>query len=124
VHAFDPTVGGTPPDCKGNPHITFHKQALGPRTGPSDVFLLVENLLDTMKRNNHTFIDVLKVMKRIIFIFLWSFFILDFKSSKEPLLPMSQDTIHRSHSFQSLIDEELFFLVEHLLDTTKRIEGA
>lgn len=61
MHAFDPTVGGTPPDCKGNPHITFHKQALGPRSGPTDVFMLVETLLDTMKKEGHTFIDVLKV---------------------------------------------------------------
>lgn len=61
VHAFDPTVGGVPPDCKGNPHITFHKQALGPKSGPTDVFMMVESLLDTMRRHNHTFIDVLKV---------------------------------------------------------------
>lgn len=61
MHAFDPTVGGTPPDCKGNPHITFHKQALGPQSGPTSTFLMVQSLLDTMKREGHTFIDVLKV---------------------------------------------------------------
>jgi len=61
VHAFDPTVGGLPRDCQDNPRITFHKQALGPHTGPSDTFMLVENLLDTMKAEGHTFIDVLKV---------------------------------------------------------------
>lgn len=61
MHAFDPTVGGTPPDCKGNPHITFHKQALGPKSGPTSTFLMVQSLLDTMKREGHTFIDVLKV---------------------------------------------------------------
>ncbi|GAB5029578.1 glycolipid 2-alpha-mannosyltransferase [Nannochloropsis oceanica] len=61
VHGFDPTVGGVPPDCKGNEHITFHKQALGPVSGPSDVFMMMETLLDTMKRQGHTFLDVLKV---------------------------------------------------------------
>lgn len=61
VHGFDPTVGGVPPDCKDNPHITFHKQALGPVSGPSNVFMMVETLLDTMKRQGHTFLDVLKV---------------------------------------------------------------
>jgi len=61
VHGFDPTVGGVPPDCKGNEHITFHKQALGPVSGPSAVFMMVETLLDTMKRQGHTFLDVLKV---------------------------------------------------------------
>src|SRR6056297_1114276 len=61
VHGFDPTVGGVPPDCKGNPHITFHKQALGPVSEPSDMFMMVETLLDTMKRQGHSFVDVLKV---------------------------------------------------------------
>jgi len=61
IFAFDPTVGGVPDDCKGNPNIKFHKQALGPKTGPNDVFMMVENILDTMKANGHTFIDMLKV---------------------------------------------------------------
>lgn len=61
VHGFDPTVGGVPPDCKGNPHITFHKQALGPVSEPSDMFMMVETLMDTMKRQGHSFVDVLKV---------------------------------------------------------------
>jgi hypothetical protein len=61
VHAFDPTVGGVPADCRDNPHINFHKQALGPATGPTDMFVLVESMLDTMKRLGHSYVDVLKV---------------------------------------------------------------
>ena len=61
VHAYDPTVGTVPPDCKDNENIVFHKLALGPETKPDDTFLMVEHLFDSIKQNGHTYVDILKV---------------------------------------------------------------
>merc|ERR1712232_1163355 len=39
----------------------FHKQALGPQSGHTKDFLVMESLTDTMSRLGHSWIDILKV---------------------------------------------------------------
>ena len=65
MHAFDPSVGTLPiyAGAKAGlrPPISFHKQALGPWSGHSSVWMLMETLTDSMKRLGHDYVDVLKV---------------------------------------------------------------
>lgn len=62
IHAFDPTIGKLPllPNDKNIP-MQFHKSALAAKSGSSSTFLHQENILDTMHRLNHSYIDILKV---------------------------------------------------------------
>jgi len=61
VHAFDPTVPGLPVEGTTAKHITFHKQALSGKSGPTKDFLNTEGLADTMARLGHSYLDILKV---------------------------------------------------------------
>lgn len=84
IHAFDPTIGVMPyvtidqVQSSGNVNeilkkdkfvanddivktVTFHKTAMGVRSGRWAEHSLAENLYDIMHRLNHTFIDILKV---------------------------------------------------------------
>lgn len=60
IHAFDPSVGDVPAVHKSS-RITFHKQGLANHTGYSSSLMIVEHLIDTMTRLNHSYIDILKV---------------------------------------------------------------
>jgi len=63
VYAFDPTVEGLPEAIANNLSfpIIYHKEALGPVSGPTKTFMLVRSLYDIMRHYGHDFIDVLKV---------------------------------------------------------------
>lgn len=61
VFAFDPTIGRMryPTHLAGS--IRYHKMGIWNSSGSSKSFLLVEHLFDTMRRLNHSYIDILKV---------------------------------------------------------------